>query len=88
MARTGSRKLILVTGGAGFLGSHLFDRLLSDGHDALCADNLFTATKRNIEHLLTYPCFEFLRHDVSTAALLGDIRPRYASENKATDLAV
>src|SRR6476619_1295627 len=60
-----SRKRILVTGGAGFLGSHLIDRLLSDGHEVLCADNLFTGTKRNIEHLLTNPRFEFLRHDVT-----------------------
>ncbi|WP_213287230.1 UDP-glucuronic acid decarboxylase family protein [Bradyrhizobium sp. sGM-13] len=66
MARTyASRKRVLVTGGAGFLGSHLIDRLLSDGHEVLCADNLFTGTKRNIEHLLTNPRFEFLRHDVT-----------------------
>jgi UDP-glucuronate decarboxylase len=60
-----TRKRILVTGGAGFLGSHLIDRLLSDGHEVLCVDNLFTGTKRNIEHLHTNPCFEFLRHDVT-----------------------
>jgi UDP-glucuronate decarboxylase len=60
-----SRKRILVTGGAGFLGSHLIDRLLSDGHEVLCVDNLFTGTKRNIEHLHTDPRFEFLRHDVT-----------------------
>src|ERR1700680_4912162 len=60
-----SRKRILVTGGAGFLGSHLIDRLLSDGHEVLCVDNLFTGTKRNIEHLYTNPRFEFLRHDVT-----------------------
>src|SRR3982751_1652670 len=66
MARTyASRKRILVTGGAGFLGSHLIDRLLSDGHEILCADNLFTGTKQNIEHLLSHPRFEFLRHDVT-----------------------
>src|SRR5580700_8233927 len=46
-----SRKRILVTGGAGFLGSHLIDRLLKNGHEVLCIDNLFTGTKRNIEHL-------------------------------------
>jgi UDP-glucuronate decarboxylase len=61
----GNRKRILVTGGAGFLGSHLIDRLLSDGHEVLCVDNLFTGTKRNIEHLLTNPRFEFMRHDVT-----------------------
>ena len=66
MARNyGSRKRILVTGGAGFLGSHLIDRLLSDGHEVLCVDNLFTGTKRNIEHLHTNPRFEFMRHDVT-----------------------
>jgi UDP-glucuronate decarboxylase len=66
MARNYStRKRILVTGGAGFLGSHLIDRLLSDGHEVLCVDNLFTGTKRNIEHLLLNPRFEFMRHDVT-----------------------
>jgi len=61
----GSRKRILVTGGAGFLGSHLIDRLLEDGHEVLCADNLFTGTKENIDHLHANPRFEFLRHDVT-----------------------
>ena len=56
---------ILVTGGAGFLGSHLCDRLLADGHEVLCADNLFTGRKQNIYHLLDNPRFEFLRHDVT-----------------------
>ena len=60
-----SRKRILVTGGAGFVGSHLSDRLLEQGHEVLCADNLFTGTKRNIEHLHNHPRFEFLRHDVT-----------------------
>src|SRR3954469_20808068 len=60
-----SRKRILVTGGAGFLGSHLIDRLLSDGHEILCLDNLFTGTKQNIEHLHSHPRFEFMRHDVT-----------------------
>ncbi len=60
-----SRKRILVTGGAGFLGSHLIDRLLDKGHEVLCVDNLFTGTKRNIEHLLANPRFEFMRHDVT-----------------------
>ena len=58
-------KRVLVTGGAGFLGSHLIDRLLADGHDVICADNLFTGTKRNVEHLLGNPRFEFIRHDVT-----------------------
>lgn len=60
-----SRKRILVTGGAGFLGSHLIDRLLGQGHDVICADNLFTGAKRNIEHLHNHPRFEFMRHDVT-----------------------
>jgi UDP-glucuronate decarboxylase len=60
-----SRKRVLVTGGAGFLGSHLIDRLLAAGHEVLCVDNLFTGTKRNIEHLHAQPRFEFMRHDVT-----------------------
>lgn len=55
---------ILVTGGAGFLGSHLCDRLMEQGHDVLCLDNLFTGRKQNIEHLLGHPRFELIRHDV------------------------
>ena len=56
---------MLVTGGAGFLGSHLCDRLLEAGHDVVCVDNFFTGTKRNIEHLVGNPRFELLRHDVT-----------------------
>ena len=59
-----SRKRILITGGAGFLGSHLTDRLLEQGHEVLCVDNLFTGTKRNLDHLHNHPRFEFMRHDV------------------------
>ena len=59
-----SRKRILVTGGAGFLGSHLIDHLLDQGHEVLCVDNLFTGTKRNIDHLHNHERFEFMRHDV------------------------
>lgn len=59
------RKQVVVTGGAGFLGSHLVDRLMSDGHDVLCIDNLFTGTKDNIRHLHNHPHFEFQRHDVT-----------------------
>ena len=58
-------KRILVTGGAGFLGSHLCDKLLADGNDVICLDNLFTGSKDNIRHLLANPCFEFIRHDVT-----------------------
>jgi len=57
-------KRILVTGGAGFLGSHLCDRLLAEGHDVLCLDNLFTGSKNNIRHLIGHPNFEFVRHDI------------------------
>ncbi len=55
---------ILVTGGAGFLGSHLCDRLIEQGHDVLCVDNYFTAQRSTIKHLLPHPHFEMLRHDV------------------------
>ena len=60
-----SRKRVLVTGGAGFLGSHLCDRLLGQGHEVLCADNFFTGTKRNLEHLHNHPRFELVRHDIT-----------------------
>lgn len=59
------RKRVLVTGGAGFLGSHLCDRLIADGDDVICVDNLFTGSKENIRHLLGNPYFEFIRHDVT-----------------------
>lgn len=58
-------KRILVTGGAGFLGSHLCEQLLGQGHEVLCVDNFFTGTRRNVEHLLKNPSFELLRHDVT-----------------------
>ena len=58
-------KKILVTGGAGFLGSHLCDRLLKDGHEVICVDNFFTGSKRNIGHLFDNSQFEFIRHDVA-----------------------
>ena len=66
MARNyNSVKRVLVTGGAGFLGSHLIDRLLGAGHEVLCVDNLFTGTKQNLAHLHSNPSFEFLRHDIT-----------------------
>jgi UDP-glucuronate decarboxylase len=59
------RKRVLVTGGAGFLGSHLCERLLNDGCEVLCADNFYTGSKRNIEYLFGNPYFELLRHDIT-----------------------
>ena len=58
-------KKVLVTGGAGFLGSHLCERLINQENDVICVDNLYTGTKKNIEHLLNLPNFEFIRHDVT-----------------------
>jgi len=65
-------KRILVTGGAGFIGSHLSERLLKDGHEVLCLDNYFTGMKDNIAHLLGHPRFEFMREDV-TEPLLAEV---------------
>ena len=59
------KKKILVTGGAGFLGSHLCERLLKEGNEVICLDNYFTGTKENIVHLLKDPFFELIRHDVT-----------------------
>ena len=58
-------KRILITGGAGFLGSHLCETLLSEGHDVLCVDNYFTGNKKNVEHLMGYKNFELMRHDIT-----------------------
>lgn len=60
-----SKKRVLVTGGAGFLGSHLCTRLIEEGHDVLCVDNYFTSRKENIDHLIGHPRFEAIRHDVT-----------------------
>jgi len=60
-----NRESILVTGGAGFLGSHLCDRLIADGREVVCVDNFFTGTKRNVEHLIADPRFELVRHDIT-----------------------
>lgn len=60
-----TNKSVMVTGGAGFLGSHLCERLLNDGHEVLCVDNFFTGSKRNVLHLFDNPSFELMRHDVT-----------------------
>lgn len=72
-------KRILVTGGAGFLGSHLCDKLINDGHEVICLDNFFTGKKKNIAHLLSNPNFEIMRHDV--------IQPIYAEVDWIFNLA-
>jgi len=65
MKNYNQRSSILITGGAGFLGSHLCERLLKEGHEVICLDNFFTGSKSNISHLLQHPGFEMLRHDVT-----------------------
>jgi UDP-glucuronate decarboxylase len=65
MRKYNGRSQILVTGGAGFVGSHVCERLIAQGHEVICADNFFTGSKRNIEHLLDHRHFELLRHDVT-----------------------
>jgi UDP-glucuronate decarboxylase len=65
MMRYGNVKKILVTGGAGFLGSHLCERLLNEGHEVLCVDNFFTGARANIVNLLSHPNFELKRHDIT-----------------------
>lgn len=72
-------KRILVTGGAGFIGSHLCERLLNEGHDVVCLDNFYTGTKKNVAHLLPNPFFELVRHDVTT--------PYYAEVDEIYNLA-
>ncbi|MBT2189094.1 UDP-glucuronic acid decarboxylase family protein [Sphingobium nicotianae] len=65
-----SKRRILITGGAGFIGSHLCDRMVQEGHDVICMDNYFTGAKSNVAHLLSYPNFEILRFDVREPILL------------------
>lgn len=74
-----NRKRILVTGGAGFIGSHLCERLLNDGHEVICVDNYFTGNKENLVHLLHNPYFELVRHDI--------IAPYYAEVDEIYNLA-
>ena len=61
----GIERKVLVTGGAGFIGSHLCDRLVDEGHDVICLDNYFTGSKANVKHLMHLTNFELLRHDVT-----------------------
>jgi UDP-glucuronate decarboxylase len=65
MRSSGITKRVMITGGAGFLGSHLCDRLIAAGHDVLCVDNFYTGTRDNVRHLLGHPRFELMRHDVT-----------------------
>src|SRR5687768_14477844 len=65
MGKIANRKRVLVTGGAGFLGSHLCERLIERGDDVLCADNFYSGTKDNVGHLLGNPRFELMRHDIT-----------------------
>jgi len=67
MSRQHFHKKILVTGGAGFLGSHLCEKLLNDDHEVIYMDNLYSCSKKNINHLLSNPNFEFIRHDCSSS---------------------
>ena len=73
------QKKILVTGGAGFVGSHLCERLIKDGHDVICLDNYFTGTKENVKELWHNPKFEMIRHDV--------IKPYFAEVDQIYNLA-
>ena len=73
------KKKILVTGGAGFVGSHLCERLLSDGNEVLCLDNFFTGLKQNVLHLMDNPYFELVRHDIT--------EPYYAEVDEIYNLA-
>ena len=63
-------KRILITGGAGFIGSHLSERLLKEGHEVICMDNFFTGSKQNVLHLMDHPGFELIRHDVTVPCMM------------------
>ena len=70
---------ILITGGSGFVGSHLCERLINDGNEVICLDNYFTGSKKNIDHLINHPHFELVRHDI--------IEPYYAEVDQIYNLA-
>ena len=74
------KKRVLVTGGAGFLGSHLCERLVEQGHDVLCLDNFFTSQKTNVAHLLSRPNFELIRHDITLPIFTPVQMPQEARE--------
>ena len=76
---------VLVTGGAGFLGSHLCERLVREGNDVICADNLFVGRKDHIRHLLGNPYFEFIRHDI-TAPLYVEVDQIYNLARRARSI--
>ena len=78
---------ILITGGAGFLGSHLSDRLIEKGHEVIVVDNFFTGSKKNIEHLIGNPRFELIRHDV-TFPLFIEVDAIYNLASPASPLGV
>src|ERR1041384_2956390 len=82
-----SIKRILVTGGAGFLGSHLCDRFVAEGHDVICLDNFFTSQKSNVTHLLNKPNFELIRHDIVHEIFL-EVDEIYKSKPTPIDIAV
>ena len=79
-----SGKNILVTGGSGFLGSHLCERLLNDGNDVICVDNFFTGNKRNIYHLMDNHHFEVIRHDITFPLYLEVERFFYQYASRST----
>ena len=68
--KNNSNKRVLVTGGAGFIGSHLCEKLLNNGNEVICADNIFTGSKANIELLMKNPMFEFIRYDICFSLIL------------------
>ena len=80
------KKTILVTGGGGFIGSHLCERLLTEGNDVICLDNFFTGSKNNIRHLLQNPAFELIRHDVTMPISLEVVVPDVDDEEADVEI--